>query len=741
MRHLLVITIIASLAFFPLTAFASLLQGKIYTTGWLSPQNQKTNSLQIQQIPNDPRFGTQWNLKVVGALEAWQITTGKSDTVIAIIDTGVNTEHEDIKSKLWINSGEIPNNGRDDDGNGYRDDYYGYNFLDQNSDLTDLNGHGTGVASITAAATNNGLGIAGINWHARIMVLKTLNRDGGGSFEDVAEALHYAADKGASVVNMSFGANYSNLVLSNAVEYALNKGVVLVAASGNGGSGVMYPAAYSRVIGVGALDQHNFRASFSNYGTGLEVMAPGVDIPIAAAGTFLKQPSNRSYSLGSGTSFAAAHVAGLVSLLLVKDSTLTSSAIYDIITQSTDLVAGQSGYSPEYGYGRVNFVKALGFKGQAGGSLVASRNHLPADGVTSVGLTLNLTNVFGQPDGNRSVAIKVNGENNIVNGRLVPKDNQSFTFLGRTDATGRVNFTLSSTKAEIKKIDFYDGLDYQALNISTQVTFDLPAQPIYRAQWVTQSPYPTLRVGEAQTFWVELKNTGNIAWLGSGSTLKGQLRLGTSRPEDRPSIFGDESWFSFNRVASLDRDLVLPGEIARFSFIVKATELGDFREYFRPVAEYVAWLNDLGIYWDIKVTATPPPISSSSSLGYEATLVNKGSLIIDKGGQVTGSLWVEFLNSGSKAWYSNGIDSRQTASVRLGTESPRDRNSIIATPDWFLPNRPLAVPREVPPGETVFLNFPFSAPQTPGVYQETFRLVSEFVTWFGPTVTWEVTRY
>jgi len=697
----------------------------------------------VQTTPNDPLFSSQWNLKRVKTLEAWGVTTGQSNTVIAVIDTGVDIEHEDIRSKLWVNKEEIPHNGKDDDGNGYIDDYHGYNFLDGSADLTDFHGHGTGVASIAAAATNNNTGIAGINWQARIMVLKTLNEKGGGNFGDVAEALHYAADNGARVVNMSFGSAVSSSILREAVRYALSKGVVLVAATGNGGGRVMYPAAYDEVIGVGASGKDNIRPAFSNYGKGLDIVAPGVDIPIAAAGTFLTGPKNHSYALGSGTSFSSAHVTGLVSLLLAKNPNLTPGGVYNILVQSTTPIAGRRGYSLEYGYGLINFAKALGFKREEKAAVVLDPDRAPADGVSSIEVTLSLTNTFGQPDDQRSVLAKISGDNNIVNGKLVKKS-QTFVPLGQTDSSGRLAFKLATTKAETKEISFYDGADYHALNISYRIIFDLPRNPVYQAVWVSQSPYPTLPPGDEVALWVELRNVGNVAWLGPESSLRGRIRLGTSHPRDRKSDFWSEAWPSSNRAAELGEDVVLPGEVGRFSFVIKAGKIGHSREYFQPVAEYVTWLNDLGIYWDINVTAGAPPaaqLSPDISQGYGAVVIGKGSIVSSLANKTTRELWVKVRNVGSKTWYPEGTDGKGTASVRLGTESPRDRNSIIATPDWFLPNRPLVISHSVAPGEEVTLTFPFNAPPTIGSFHESFRLVSEFVTWFGPVVTWNITRY
>ncbi|MEH2127231.1 S8 family serine peptidase [Nostoc sp.] len=275
--------------------------------------------------------GNNWGADLVKAPEVWaQGYTGKG-VVVAVVDTGVDYNHEDLTNNIWTNTKEIAGNGIDDDGNGYIDDNYGWNFADQNNNTLDDNGHGTHVSG-TIAGENNNYGVTGIAYDAKIMPVKALDSSGSGSYSSISKGIRYAVDNGANVINLSLGGGSSNRTLQSAIDYASSKGVIVVMAAGNDGdSSPDYPARYASKSGiaVGAVDKNNNLADFSNRsGTNpiAYVTAPGVKV-------YSSVPNNQ-YATYSGTSMAAPHVAGIVALMLSANSSLTDAQVRQIVTET-----------------------------------------------------------------------------------------------------------------------------------------------------------------------------------------------------------------------------------------------------------------------------------------------------------------------------------------------------------------------------------------------------------------------
>ena len=284
--------------------------------------------VQTMLTPNDPYFANwQMGLKNTSAEEAWDITTGSSSVVIAVLDTGVFAGHEDLAGKVTA----------------------GYNFVGGNTNADDDHGHGTRVAGIIGAASNNGKGIAGVAWQNPIMPVKVMGSDGSGSHSGIANGIVYATNNGAKVINMSLGGASSSTTLKNAVDYAYSNGVVLVAAAGNSNTSVFYPAAYTNVIAVAAVDNSDVRATYSNYGPEISVAAPGSVMSTLRTG---------SYGMGSGTSFAAPFVAGLAGLIMGEDASLSPAQVQQHIEEGADDL-GSPGWDPYYGHGRINMAESL----------------------------------------------------------------------------------------------------------------------------------------------------------------------------------------------------------------------------------------------------------------------------------------------------------------------------------------------------------------------------------------------
>jgi subtilisin family serine protease len=279
-------------------------------------------------IPNDPYYSSstlwgkeykdQWGLHTINAGKAWDIEKGSKDVVVAVVDTGVDMSHKDLSDNIWTNPGEIAGNGIDDDKNGHIDDVRGWDFVYNDNSPDDTYGHGTHCAGIISAVTNNGEGIAGVSWHSKIMALRIFSSGSASSYA-LIDALKYAADNGADVVNMSLGSgsSYTPRVIAEALDYAYAKGCVLVAASGNSGrASDSSPASYSKTISVGASTVSNNRAHFSNYGKTLDIYAPGKSIlSLRAKNTSMGKIVGGEYLVASGTSMAAPFVSGAVSLI------------------------------------------------------------------------------------------------------------------------------------------------------------------------------------------------------------------------------------------------------------------------------------------------------------------------------------------------------------------------------------------------------------------------------------------
>ena len=312
----------------------------------------------ITATPNDPFFRYQYALNNTGqdigapgspsgkakadirATLGWEETKGAAETIIAILDSGVDFDHPDIRNK-------VVSHGRD--------------FANDDWDATDDNGHGTYVAGIAAADTNNDEGIAGVAWNCRILPVKVTDAEGSAWYDDLIDGILWAADNGAQVINMSLGGDAADDTLRDALRYAYEKGVVIAASAGNDNTAVFYPAAYDAYcLAVAATDYDDLRTSYSCFGPEVDVAAPGEAI-LSLVPTWYWGPDYLPYAFGYGTSASAPHVAGLAALLKGLKPWLTAGDIMEVIRFSSDDVnSGEhSGRDDYIGYGRINMEKAL----------------------------------------------------------------------------------------------------------------------------------------------------------------------------------------------------------------------------------------------------------------------------------------------------------------------------------------------------------------------------------------------
>jgi len=288
------------------------------------------SALAKERVPNDPAFSRQWGLLKIGAPKAWGVTTGSPAVIIAILDSGIDQDHEDLATKVVGNK----------------------NFSDSDT-VDDIYGHGTHVAGIAAAITNNRIGVAGTGYNSRLLNVKVMSDDGYSEVSIIAQGIVYAANHGARVLNMSFAGPITSKTLRNAVKYAARKGAIMVASAGNDGTAtVNYPAAYPEVIAVGATDGGDQKAPYSSFGASwVDVAAPGSEI----YSTGPDHPNVfgiENYGTLSCTSMAAAFVSGEAALLCARR---VITPVRWRIEHYTDAVKGKG---KSFRYGRINLARA-----------------------------------------------------------------------------------------------------------------------------------------------------------------------------------------------------------------------------------------------------------------------------------------------------------------------------------------------------------------------------------------------
>jgi subtilisin family serine protease len=368
-----------------------------------------TDAVEAEKVSNDPQLSNLWGLTKIDASQAWNVSTGSQSVVVAVIDTGVDYTDPDLAANIWTN----PNAGKD----GFTGDVHGYNFVDNDGNPMDDNGHGTHVAGILGAVGNNGQGVVGVNWSVSIMPLKFLNSDGTGYLSDAIRAINYVTMErtqfgvNVRVINASWGGSESSAALQSAIQAANSAGILFVTAAGNNGTNndttAQYPADYTaaNVISVAASDQNDKLASFSNYGaTSVDLAAPGVSI-------YSTLPGNK-FATYSGTSMATPYVTGVAALCWAVDPNATVAEVRNALLQGVDPLAAMSGKLVSGGrldaYKTLELIEADVPQGPAIGSLSASATSVSAGAtvtLTAHGLTApsgNLTTVYFYQDTNNN---------------------------------------------------------------------------------------------------------------------------------------------------------------------------------------------------------------------------------------------------------------------------------------------------------------------------------------------------
>jgi parallel beta-helix repeat protein len=448
--------------------------------------------------PNDPYYYSSgswgqdfqdlYGMHLIDASGAWNVSTGSDNVVVAIVDTGVDYNHEDIIDNLWINEDEIPNNEYDDDGDGFVDNIYGADFSYNDGDPMDGHGHGTHCAGTIAGVGNNAIGVVGMNWQTKIMAVKGLDDLGDGTSDDLADALCWAADNGAQVLSNSWGpwgGNPSDPIVEDACNYAYALDCVIVFAAGNDDADVKNysPANMNITIAVAATDYQDKKALFSNWGEIIDVSAPGVEIlSLRASGTDMYGDGTHivddKYYYASGTSMACPHVAGLAALIR---SIVPDFANYEVlerlISTTDDIYNINPFYEGLLGSGRINASEAMHIPDHNVGVRLF---HAPDHVQFSKSLFVNTT-IFNNglhKEYNVVVSLRADGEE--IDSFTIPffeRTRQELSFLWTPSEVGVINVTVNVTITGIAEEHYGDNelskiVTIGVLNCNTSECFE-----------------------------------------------------------------------------------------------------------------------------------------------------------------------------------------------------------------------------------------------------------------------------
>jgi subtilisin family serine protease len=447
---------------------------------------------QIYYDPNDPSIGSQTYLNVIKVRAAWDITQGDPNVIIGIVDTGVDWQHEDLQTTIWQNREEIPNNGIDDDNNGKVDDIRGWDFggsgnpdktpTPDNNPREDRPDHGTLLAGIASAATDNGLGVAGVGFKCKIMPVKTSQdnirtANGDALIAYGYDGIAYAAENGAHIINCSWGINSFSQFGQDVVDYATQLGALVIAAAGNeNSSSLYYPAAYRNVLSVAATDNTDRRAGFSNYGYWVDVSAPGVRL-------YTTWQPNTYISFFEGTSLSAPVIAGVAALVKSVHKDWTPGAIAEQVRLAADDIDSiNPSYIRQLGYGRVNAQRAVlaTFKTPAVRLAGYTLRETIGDGDgifeanEEVAVSIRLTN-FLEPVSNLSVTLTENSA--FVN--MISSTLNAGT-IGRGDTVavaGTFSFRIAADAPAGHVVTFY--ASFSAANYNDWQGFTAVIRPLY----------------------------------------------------------------------------------------------------------------------------------------------------------------------------------------------------------------------------------------------------------------------
>lgn len=419
-------------------------------------------------LPNDPSYGSQWHFAKISAPQGWDVSTGDAAVPVTICDTGVDLTHPDLAGKL------LP----------------GYNFYDNNTNNADVQGHGTAVAGSAAAISNNGSGVAGVAWTNPIIPVRIADPTAWATYSAMAQCVTYGVDHGSRVINISYGGTSSSTTLQSAVDYAWSKNALVFASAGNSANNTpMYPAATNKVIGVTATNSSDNKASFSSFGTWVDIAAPGENIYTTSRGG--------GYGGHSGTSFASPITAGLAALVMSVNPKLSNQEAYDLLISNSDDL-GAVGFDEYFGYGRINVARIL----------TAAKNYVPQADSTTPNVAITV------PTANATVsaltAVTATASDNVgVTKTELYKDGTLFA----TDTVSPYTFSWDTTKdangAHSLQVKAYDAAGNVGSSTNVSVTANNIADIVAPAVTVT-SPLQGAVIAGKTALTVSARATDNI---------------------------------------------------------------------------------------------------------------------------------------------------------------------------------------------------------------------------------------
>jgi subtilisin family serine protease len=472
---------------------------------------------ELEYTPNDPSYASQWNLSKIGASLAWDVTKGDTNVIIGIIDTGVDWDHPDLAANIWMNRDEISNNGIDDDSNGFIDDIRGWDFGGLHGDpdndpMEDRPDHGTHVAGISSAVTDNGIGIASIGFNSKIMAVKTTVDDERGPNGPYIlfgyEGIIYAAENGAKVINCSWGGGGYSIFGQDAIYYAVSKGALVVCSSGNDNSSQpYYPSFYDGVLSVGSTNSSDIRSGFSNYGAEVDVMAPGSSI----YSTWM----NNTYTTLGGTSMSSPLAAGLAALVFAQFPGYSPLQVGEQVRVNSDNIDGiNPAYTNLIGYGRINAHNSVSNTNSI--SVRATNFNFTdeapggnGDGIFEPGETLtvvvNFTN-FLSPTSNLQITLESkNNYSTIVNGSF--SAGARATLEEFNNNSNKFTFTLSNSLPANSNLSFL-------LNYNDGSYDDY--------QWTATTGNPTYATQSGNNLAMTITSKGTMAFNDYPNNLQGE---------------------------------------------------------------------------------------------------------------------------------------------------------------------------------------------------------------------------